>query len=153
MCCSITTIDILLLKFLIFVSKFSEPLAPRIDRWTQDSVLQLQRRAYEAHGKCNWIGLSAAIPVTSTKEILLDLPIGSVPTETEKEMELLFEKMTAENAKTDSPRISRIEISHVENIGFTEGPGSTLTDEVAKRKSVPKIEGRLFKEDTGREDM
>ena len=116
MCCSITIIDILLLKFLVFLSKFSEVLAPRIDRWTQDSVLHLQRRAYEAHGKCNWTGLSAAIPVTSAKDILLDLPIGSVPPETEKDVELLFEKTTAENAKAESPRISRIEISHVENI-------------------------------------
>jgi hypothetical protein len=41
----IAIIDIALLKFLIYLSSFKRVLAPRIDRWIQDGVWQLQRRA------------------------------------------------------------------------------------------------------------
>jgi hypothetical protein len=49
-----TIVDIVLLKFLIYLSKFRRALSPRIERWIQDGVLQLQRRAYEAHKEGTW---------------------------------------------------------------------------------------------------
>jgi hypothetical protein len=42
-------IETVLLGFLIYLSTFKKALSPRIDRWIQDGILQLQRRAYEAH--------------------------------------------------------------------------------------------------------
>ncbi|KAF2183698.1 hypothetical protein K469DRAFT_667950 [Zopfia rhizophila CBS 207.26] len=71
--CTVTILDILLLRFLIFLSKFRSALAPRINRWIQDGVLQLQRRAYEALGEGKWKDLEGEIPVTSRNEVLSDL--------------------------------------------------------------------------------
>jgi len=44
----VTLLDLFLLKLIIYTNKLRHP---RIDRWVQDSTLQLQRRAYEAHGE------------------------------------------------------------------------------------------------------
>ncbi|KAF2109963.1 hypothetical protein BDV96DRAFT_604439 [Lophiotrema nucula] len=67
-------IDITLLRFLIFLSRFRKALAPRIDRWIQDGVLQLQRRAYEATGQGTWTNLDADVPVTVEKSVFEELP-------------------------------------------------------------------------------
>jgi hypothetical protein len=75
----ITVADISILKFFIYLSQFRRALAPRIDRWVQDGVLQLQRRAYEAEGKSNWVNLDEEIPVTMDRELLEDLQINLRP--------------------------------------------------------------------------
>jgi hypothetical protein len=72
-------VDISLLKFLIYVSHFRKALAPRIERWIQDGVLQLQRRAYEAEGMSIWTKLDKDVPVTVRNEKLPDLPVESAP--------------------------------------------------------------------------
>lgn len=60
------------------MSKFRRALAPRIDRWIQDGVLQLQRRAYEAQGQGTWINLEQDIPLTVEKYQFTDLPTASL---------------------------------------------------------------------------
>jgi hypothetical protein len=72
-------IDIVLLKFLIYLSSFRKALSPRVERWIQDGVLQLQRRAYEAHKEGTWSELSREVPMTAAKELLTDLPLASLP--------------------------------------------------------------------------
>ena len=56
---------------LIFVSRFRGN--PRINRWIQDGVLQLQRRAYEAEGQGVWSKLDEKIPLTEPGKLLLEL--------------------------------------------------------------------------------
>lgn len=72
-----TILDILVLKFLIFLSGFRKTLSPRLDRWIQDGVLQLQRRAYEAEGQGTWSNLDSDVPLTENKEMLTPLPLRS----------------------------------------------------------------------------
>ena len=72
-------IDITLLKFLVFLSRFRRALAPRIDRWVQDGVWQLQRRAYEGQGYRGWVDLEKEIPMTTDQKMLVDLPITWTP--------------------------------------------------------------------------
>lgn len=67
--------DIILLRFLVYLSRFRRALAPRIDRWIQDGVLQLQRRAFEAQRQGHWINIDGENPVTRTKELLDELPM------------------------------------------------------------------------------
>jgi hypothetical protein len=72
-------IDISLLKFLIYLSRFRRQLGPRIERWIQDGVWQLQRRAYEGEGQRNWSNLESEIPLTDKGCMMKDLPILWVP--------------------------------------------------------------------------
>lgn len=72
-------LDLILLKSLPHVPFFRRKLAPRIDRWIQDSVFQFQRRAYEAHGSGEWENLNEQIPNTTDMEKLSELPVDSVP--------------------------------------------------------------------------
>lgn len=72
-------LDLILLKSLPHMPFFRRKLAPRIDRWIQDSVFQLQRRAYEAHGRGEWENLNEQIPNTNDMEKLFELPLASVP--------------------------------------------------------------------------
>lgn len=72
-------VDISLLKFIIYLDGSKKVLGPRIDRWIQDGVLQLQRRAYEAHGQGTWTRLGKDVPLTAKNEILVDLPLESLP--------------------------------------------------------------------------
>jgi hypothetical protein len=68
-------INISLLKFLIYLSRFRRQLGPRIERWIQDGVWQLQRRAYEGEGQRNWTQLESEIPLTDKGCVMKDLPI------------------------------------------------------------------------------
>ena len=63
---------------MIFLTRFRRALGPRIDRWIQDGVWQLQRRAYEGEGYRAWTDLEADIPLTDERK-LKDLPILWVP--------------------------------------------------------------------------
>ncbi|KAF2790886.1 hypothetical protein K505DRAFT_340046 [Melanomma pulvis-pyrius CBS 109.77] len=47
----VSLVDNTLLKMLIFASRSRRALASRIERWVQDGVWQLQRRAYEGQGQ------------------------------------------------------------------------------------------------------
>jgi hypothetical protein len=78
--CFVVVLDITLLKFLVFLSEFRRltGLSHRLSRWTQDGVLQLQRRAYEAQGRGTWVNLDDDVPLTVSKERLEDLPLTRV---------------------------------------------------------------------------
>jgi hypothetical protein len=77
--CLVAILDLVLLKFLIFLSSFRRALSPRIERWIQDGVWQLQRRAYEAEGHRTWTQLENEIPLIGGDEAFKDLPITWVP--------------------------------------------------------------------------
>jgi hypothetical protein len=63
------------LKLLIGVSRFRRSLAPRIDRWIQDGVFHLQRRAYEGNYGVAWKLLTSEIPITCSQDLLPELPL------------------------------------------------------------------------------
>ena len=65
----------MLLRFLIFMSRFRRAswIGPRIERWVQDGVLQLQRRAFEARRQGSWIHSDKEVPITVRRETLSDL--------------------------------------------------------------------------------
>jgi hypothetical protein len=63
-------VDITILRFLIFLSRFRRALSPRIEHWIQDGVLQLQRRAYEAQDIGTWVDVDKEFPKTDTRELL-----------------------------------------------------------------------------------
>jgi hypothetical protein len=67
-------LDIIILRFLIFLDRPKQVLSPRINRCIQDGVLQLQRRAYEAHGQGTWSDLNKEVPLTRAKDTLEELP-------------------------------------------------------------------------------
>jgi hypothetical protein len=66
-------LDIIVLKFLIFSSSFRKALSPRIDRWIQDGVWQLQRKGFEAQGQGSWSNLDKDVPLTNSGDMLGDL--------------------------------------------------------------------------------
>lgn len=66
-----------LLKILVYVSKFQATLTPRLNRWIQDGVWQLQRHAYEAQGHANWLDIEREIPLNKEGEAFQDLPTSS----------------------------------------------------------------------------
>lgn len=76
-CTLVTILDMLLLKFLVYVKRFRSVLAPRIDAWVQDNVFHLQRRAYEALDEGPWENLKDEIPVTVEKVKLSTLSVES----------------------------------------------------------------------------
>lgn len=77
--CTFMIIDLFVIKVLIYSKNARPLLEPRINRWIQDSVLQYQRRAYEAHGQGTWLHLNSEIPTTSHMDTLLDIPIDLLP--------------------------------------------------------------------------
>lgn len=70
-------LDLFLFRLLLCSKKFSRLQSSRLQRWVQDGVFQMQRRAYEAHGLGNWEHLSTDIPVTTESIDLPDLPVSS----------------------------------------------------------------------------
>jgi hypothetical protein len=72
-------VDITLLKFLIYIARFRRHLGPRVERWIQDGVWQLQRRAYEGEGQRDWTDLESEIPLTEKRTLMKDLPIMWLP--------------------------------------------------------------------------
>jgi hypothetical protein len=78
---TITLFNLGILRFFIFLSHFRQALAPRIDRWVQDGVFQLQRRAFDMHHEGQWTDLEKEIPVTEERDLLRELPVASLPLE------------------------------------------------------------------------
>jgi hypothetical protein len=69
----LTLVDLVLLKFIIFFKSSRKVLAPRIDRWIQEGVFQLQRRAFEASSEGIWIGQDTEVPTTIDDQPLCEL--------------------------------------------------------------------------------
>ena len=79
--CVFAILDLVLLKFLIFLQRFRRALAPRIDQWIQDGIFQIQRKAYEAYSHATWDGkrLEKDIPATIGADALDRLPLELRP--------------------------------------------------------------------------
>jgi hypothetical protein len=80
----IFVLNTFILRFCIFLSRFRRALAPRLDRWVQDGVFQLQRRAFDAQGRGHWSGTDDEVPCTAAGEILEELPEESVSIRTRR---------------------------------------------------------------------
>ncbi|KAF2009108.1 hypothetical protein BU24DRAFT_402484 [Aaosphaeria arxii CBS 175.79] len=131
--CFIVFVDMLLLKFLIYLSNFRKALAPRIDRWIQDGVLQLQRRAYEARGEGTWTQLNKDVPLTGANEKLSDLPVESLPSPSsisEKEYEFKLRKAETERTFINSPPSSPISPSVSKEMVFSKDKISSMEEKV-----------------------
>jgi len=55
--------------------RFRRTLAPRLDRWVNDGVYQLQRRAFDANEQGIWTDLEKEVPITTEKMLIAELPI------------------------------------------------------------------------------
>lgn len=58
----------------MFLKRFAKSFAPRLDRWVNDGIFQLQRRAFEANEDIAWIDLEKEIPFTAEKTFMSELP-------------------------------------------------------------------------------
>ena len=76
--CVIDLVDLILIRILTMLRELKKMSSARIDRWIQDGVFQLQRRAYEAQGEGSWKRLTTDNPVTVKNTKFKDLPIESV---------------------------------------------------------------------------
>lgn len=99
--------DLVILRSLLYVPQLRRRLAPRIDRWVQDGVLQLQRRAYEAHMIGTWTDLELPIPTTLTLEKLAELPIASLPEYTKSDLELFEMRSRIGTSSTAATKVER----------------------------------------------
>lgn len=80
MSCVITLTDLVLFRSLSFFSSLTKRPTPRLDRWVQDGIFQLLRRAYEAHSEDIWKDVDKEVPVTVENTKLPDLPMDSAYT-------------------------------------------------------------------------
>ena len=92
---TMTFLNLAVIRQLVFLTPLRHALAPRLDRWMQDSVFQLQRRAFEAHGEGTWLDLSHDIPITIVGETLAELALQSLP-KSEEKVEVKGEEILAE---------------------------------------------------------
>ena len=76
--CTIILVDLSLFRILVAASRWSPKMARRLERWVQDGILQLQRRAFEAEGKGAWEGLCDDVPVTRGEQKLSELALVTV---------------------------------------------------------------------------
>jgi hypothetical protein len=102
-------VDITLLKFLIYLARFRRQLGPRVERWIQDGVWQLQRRAYEGVGQRDWTNLESEIPLTKNGQMMQDLPILWVPGKSPMVIQTRsFESIgSQETLRSDMPNIDQ----------------------------------------------
>ncbi|CAO2652324.1 Nn.00g006070.m01.CDS01 [Neocucurbitaria sp. VM-36] len=70
-----TLADLIVLKFIIFLKRSRKALNPRIGRWIQDGVFQLQRRAYEANDEGIWVRQDTEVPATIDGQPLCELGV------------------------------------------------------------------------------
>ncbi|KAF2120277.1 hypothetical protein BDV96DRAFT_642118 [Lophiotrema nucula] len=74
--CVVTILDLVLLKYLIFLQRWRKALSPGIIHWIRDGIYQLQWRAYDTYGEGDWEYTNKEVPLTVTGEFLRDLPPG-----------------------------------------------------------------------------
>ncbi|KAF2829434.1 hypothetical protein CC86DRAFT_454045 [Ophiobolus disseminans] len=99
--------DLVVLRSLLYIPQLRRRLAPRIDRWVQDGVLQLQRRAYEAHMVGTWQDIELPIPTTVTLEKLPELPITSRPEYSKSDLELFEMRSRIGTSSTAATKVER----------------------------------------------
>lgn len=88
-----------MLKFVIFLTRVRNAISPRIDRWIQDGVFQLQRRSFEIYGQGTWQRLDKEVPSTYEAYDLNELPLHSELSKYDSDESLRFTlKSRATNA-------------------------------------------------------
>ncbi|KAJ4992126.1 hypothetical protein SVAN01_02447 [Stagonosporopsis vannaccii] len=122
-------LDITILRIMIYLTRFRRALGLRIDRWIQDGVWQLQRRAYEGEGYCVWTDLEADVPLTDERK-LKDLPVLRVPRK--------------------SPALRELDFSLDPAVNYGEGFRSTLTVETARLGKTGAVQTEVESVDTGK---
>lgn len=105
--CFFITADLLVLRSLLYIPRLRRHLAPRIDRWIQDGVLQLQRRAYEAQGVGTWKDIEMPIPTTAMLEKLPDLLISVRPGYADGDLEVCRRQVRIGTGSTAATRIEK----------------------------------------------
>ncbi|KAH7128142.1 hypothetical protein B0J11DRAFT_430867 [Dendryphion nanum] len=77
---TIAVVNFFILRFFVFLESFRKRLNPRVDRWINDGVHQLQRRAFEGHEDVVWVDLEKEVPVTRENGVLItELPLAARP--------------------------------------------------------------------------
>lgn len=71
---TISFINFFILRFFIYLKRFRKTLAPRLDRWVNDGIFQLQRRAFEANESTAWMDAEKEIPTTVYDVMMSELP-------------------------------------------------------------------------------
>ncbi|KAF1957462.1 hypothetical protein CC80DRAFT_470752 [Byssothecium circinans] len=143
----ITVFNMTVLRFFIFLSRFRRALAPRIDRWVQDGIFQLQRRAFEAEGVGNWVDLEKEVPVTMEREYLAELPFPSTVRHVAHERHVGNDDLDEDAMKSSSISDTECERTQTQGledefvIPFLERMDSkaTLTEERATMASITDV--------------
>lgn len=118
----ISMFSMFVLRFCIFLSRFRKALAPRIDRWVQDGIFQLQRRAFDAQDEGHWVGLEKEIPITDQRVRLNQLydtvpivkemkPARSFETASEQEQGTQKDESRNEKEEEEEPEWKRFRVS------------------------------------------
>lgn len=121
-CSFIVLTDLVLLRSLVFFRALKRSPSPRLDRWIQDGVYQLQRHAYESHGHGVWKELNKEVPVTIHKTELPDLSIKSSPTAATSGLE---KPLTNETTQTFATLINEDQWPKLEETLRSEGHQSS----------------------------
>jgi hypothetical protein len=110
--CFFIIADLVVLRSLLYVPRLRRHLAPRIDRWIQDGVLQLQRRAYEAQMIGTWKDLEMPIPTTATLEKLPELPFSSRPrfAKDDLDLDLCWQRSRMGTSSTAATRVEAVDV-------------------------------------------
>lgn len=124
----VTFLNLFILRFCIFLSRFRKALAPRIERWVQDGVFHLQRKAFDAQDEGRWVDLEKEIPVTREGYMLRELCIAS---------HVVKEKRSVDSLETEV------------SVG-TNGKGKDVREGVDEMKE--EVEWRRFRVSVGRVD-
>lgn len=72
----IIIVDLTLLQLLLLIRRLTSWRGQRLDRWVQDSILHLQRRAFEAQGENKWKRLDKEVPITQSNSKLEELELS-----------------------------------------------------------------------------
>ncbi|KAH6638205.1 hypothetical protein C7974DRAFT_156147 [Boeremia exigua] len=119
----VALLDIFMLKFVIYLSKFRAALGPRVDRWIQDGIWQLQRRAYEGEGYRSWTNLEADVPLT-TEDKLKDLAVLWLPSKSPNVSQgQMFDSSTTIRSQRSSMEVTAVENAHPVDDGNNRGLG------------------------------
>lgn len=123
--------DLVLLRSLLHLRKYKPWLGRRVDRWLQDGIFQLQRRAQEAHGNGVWRDLSEEVPVTLENTLLPDLPFETLPdlTTPNSKFQSVQEQKSATTGSMTPTQTEEVKISpHIQVNEISSYPGSPTSE-------------------------
>jgi hypothetical protein len=142
---TIVLVDLTLLRFLGFLLKYNHGLAPRIDRWVQDGIFQLQRRAHEAQGHGVWKGLKEDVPVTVEKCLLPDLETDTLvntKSQTPSLCDSSLSDVSSAEDQTGMPKQNgqRLVLQEIPSLRWTMTEGTLIDNGTLLVEATPKEE-------------